>query len=287
MPPPFEPERKEQPSTYFVQDRKSEQELTRLTLQDRMITAGMGGVLPEQSDPSALRRVLDVGCGTGGWMIEAARVYPEMSLVGIDISQRMIEYARAQATDRQVDQRVEFQVMDALLMLEFPTAFFDLVNLRLGSSFLRTWEWPKMLSELRRVTRGGGIIRVTECEVIQSNISALTRLNEMHQCALFRSGHLFADERTALTTHLLPLLSRHGCQHVQSKTHAIEFRAGMPEEEAFSRDMMLAFQTFRPFLEKWGCAAQDYDDIYQQAFKELRQSDFHATWNFLTAWGTK
>jgi hypothetical protein len=35
--------------------------------------------------------------------------------------------------------------MDALRMLVFPDAFFDLVNLRCGCSYVRTWEWPKLL----------------------------------------------------------------------------------------------------------------------------------------------
>lgn len=32
--------------------------------------------------------------------------------------------------------------------------------------------------------------------------------------------------------------------------------------------------------------SKDYDAIYQQALKEMQQSDFYVTWNFLTAWGT-
>ena len=107
MPTPFDRRVNDNPSTYIVQDRKNKKELTRLTIQDQMITAAMGGVLPEQADPTVFRRVLDVGCGTGGWIIEAAQTYPTMSLVGIDISQRMIEYARAQAEAHQVNDRVE------------------------------------------------------------------------------------------------------------------------------------------------------------------------------------
>jgi hypothetical protein len=34
MPLPSEPQKKEQPSTYFVQDRKSEQELARLAIKE-------------------------------------------------------------------------------------------------------------------------------------------------------------------------------------------------------------------------------------------------------------
>src|SRR5437879_2747966 len=92
------PPHRDQPNTYFVQDRSSLDELTRLDIQDQMLTAGMGGVLAEQAAPTSFRRVLDVGCGTGGWLIETAKTYPSISmLVGVDASKRMIEYAREQA----------------------------------------------------------------------------------------------------------------------------------------------------------------------------------------------
>jgi len=211
-----------------------------------------------------------------------------MSLVGIDINKHMIEYARAQAQAHHVDDRVEFRAMDALLILEFPAGYFDLVNLRLGFSFLRTWDWPKMLSELLRVARPSGVVRVTDPEFMpQSNSPALTRLFEMLQCAFYRAGHLFTAESVGLIDHLPQLLKQHGCQQVQTKAYAIEYRAGTVEGEAFHEDLKLFYQTIRPFLQKWGCAAKDYEAIYQQAFDEMHQPDFHATWNILTVWGSK
>lgn len=105
--------------------------------------------------------VLDVGCGAGGWLIETAKTYPHIKkLVGVDISDKMLAYPRVQAQAQQLDGRVEFQAMDALRILEFPPASFDLVNQRLGNSWLRTWEWKKILLEYQRVTRPGGIIRI-------------------------------------------------------------------------------------------------------------------------------
>src|SRR6266849_1190813 len=105
--PPTDP-RREHPSTYFVQDRSNEEELTRVMIQDQLVTAGMGGVLPEQPDPTIFQRILDVGCGTGGWLIEAAKTYATMSLlVGVDVSERMIAYAQAQAEAQQVSDRVQ------------------------------------------------------------------------------------------------------------------------------------------------------------------------------------
>lgn len=154
---------REHPSTYFVENRSRADDLARLQIQDQMLTEAMGGVLPEQADPTRLQRVLDVGCGTGGWLIEAARMYPSLSmLVGIDVSTCMVECARAQAAAHHLSDRVAFQVMDALRMLEFPDDFFDLVNQRSGVSFLRTWEWPKLLQEYQRVIRPGGVVRISE-----------------------------------------------------------------------------------------------------------------------------
>src|SRR5215469_2417565 len=94
---PTKPEN-EHPSAYFVQDRSNVEEMTRLSIQDKMLTTGMGGVLPELADPTNLRRVLDVGCGTGGWLMETARTYPTIEkLIGADISLKMLAYARNQA----------------------------------------------------------------------------------------------------------------------------------------------------------------------------------------------
>src|SRR5215472_11547167 len=118
--------RREHPSTYFVQDRSNLDEMSRLQIQDEMLTTGMGGVLPEQPDPTIFQRVLDVGCGTGSWLIEAAKTYPTMTrLVGIDVNNYMIEYAQAQAEAEQVNDRIEFRAMDALLILDFPQNSFD------------------------------------------------------------------------------------------------------------------------------------------------------------------
>ena len=156
-----EPKR-EYASTYYAQGSQSEQELERLTIQGRMMTEAMGGALPEQADPQSLRRVLDIACGPGEWVMATAKTYPTMSLIGIDINGGMIQYAQEQARTQKLEDRVSFHVMDALLFLEFPSSFFDLVNLRCCVGFMRTWDWQKMISEMRRVTRAHGIVRITD-----------------------------------------------------------------------------------------------------------------------------
>lgn len=88
---------REHASTYFIQDQGNVEEMTRLEIQAKMLTTGMGGVLPELVDHSHLQRVLDVGCGTGNWLMQTARTYPTIGkLVGADINSKMLAYTGPQ-----------------------------------------------------------------------------------------------------------------------------------------------------------------------------------------------
>jgi ubiquinone/menaquinone biosynthesis C-methylase UbiE len=277
----------EHSSTYFMQDRSNKAELTRLRTQDQMVTTGMGGVLPEQPDPTIFHRILDVGCGTGDWLIEAAKTYPDISLlIGVDISNKMVESARAQAVTEQVNDRVEFHIMDSLRTLEFPKNYFDLVNQRLGISYLRTWDWPRLLEEFQRVCKPGGVIRITEAEPFAaSNSEALTRLCTLLLQALHQAGHLFTPEINGLTSHLAGTMSRYGLKNVQKRAHPLEYHAGTEAGQRFYEDEKAFFRAIIPFLRKWTRVPDDYEEIYQQMLSEMQQPDFVATWNLLTVWG--
>jgi ubiquinone/menaquinone biosynthesis C-methylase UbiE len=273
--------------TYFVEDRSNQEELARLRIQDNMLTRCMGGVLPEQIDPTNMKRVLDVGCGTGGWLIELAKTYPSISLlVGADISSRMVNYARAQAEAEGVSDRVEFHVMDALRMLEFPDGYFDLVNQRFGSSYLRTWDWPKLIDEFRRVTRLDGIIRFTESDMVSSNTEAFMKLHDLGIEVFFNSGHLFTREIESIMENLPRLLERYGVKNVQTRAYRLEFPAGTPEGNIFAEDMRYFFRVLVPFLRRWTKVPSDYEATYQQVLAELQRPDFVGKWNLLAAWGT-
>lgn len=287
MPRRFDPGKDELPSTYFVPDRRNKDEMTRLTIQDRMLTTSMGGVLPEQADPESLGRVLDLACGTGGWAIEVARTYPTISLVGVDISERMIEYARERASDAQVAGRVSFQVMDIIPQLDFPPASFDLVNLRLGLSFVRTWEWPQLLSDFRRVLRPGGIVRLTESDTIeQSSSPALLRLHSLLLHALYHAGNFFALRTDGLTSQLAPLLRQSGFKQVQMREHLLTYRADTSMGQHFAEDTQYFYRTIHPFLQKWTHLPDDYETLYHQAVHEIKQKDCVTTWRFVTVWGS-
>ncbi len=284
---PIDPRGQDNPSTYFVEDRSNDAEMVRLLIQDTTITEGMEGPLAEQTNPAVLRRVLDIGCGPGGWILEAARHYPHMELVGIDISWHMLEYARAQAQAHQLTDGVTFHVMNALRPLEFPDNSFDLVNTRLSSSFMLVKDWPRLLQEMLRVTRPGGVVRVGDAEIWQSTSPAHTRLNQMQLCAGYKAGHSRVPEQWGIPSILVQLLQEAGFQDVQSKTYSLDYKAGTVAAHNFYQNVMYFYQTLLPFLRKWECVTDDYDALYEQAMIELQQQDFQGSWNFLVAWGKK
>ncbi|HLJ33313.1 MAG TPA: class I SAM-dependent methyltransferase [Ktedonobacteraceae bacterium] len=292
---PTEP-RRQYPSTYFA-DRANLDEMARLAVQDQLMTTGMGGVLPEQPNADSFQRVLDVGCGTGGWLIETAKTYPNMArLVGVDVNSRVIEYAREQAKVAQVQDRVEFQVMDALLILEFPKGYFDLTNMRLATGFMRTWNWPKLLDEMQRITRSRGIIRFTEIEGMDANSPALMRLSALAGDAFYKAGHLFSEGQTEETftrgtagvaNDLVRLMEQYGVQNVQTRSSIREFLAGTADVQGYAEDMRLGFRTMIPFIRKWSRLPDNYEELYQEMLRDMQQPDFTATWRLLTAWGTR
>jgi ubiquinone/menaquinone biosynthesis C-methylase UbiE len=206
--------------------------------------------------------------------------------LGVDISSKMLDSARAQARTQQVDDRVEFATMDALLLLEFPKNSFDLVNHRFAMSWLRTWDWPKLLSEYKRVSKPRGVIRITEASfIVESSSPALNHLNQMCLEAFHQAGHLFTLDKTGLTSQLAHLLRQHGLENVQTRTHTLEYRAGTARGQRFAGDVKLAYRTMVPFLRKWIRVPEDYETIYQQALADMQQADFVAPCILLTAWG--
>src|SRR5713226_5004294 len=84
-------------NTYLI-DPCAGSEIARLMNQSRLLTRSLGGVFPELAEELAnAGSMLDLACGPGGWVLDAAYVYPAARVVGVDIEASLVQYARAQA----------------------------------------------------------------------------------------------------------------------------------------------------------------------------------------------
>ena len=273
----------------YFNDPENVAEMARLLGQDRLITKGMGGLFSEQIDLSDIHRILDAACGPGGWALEVAFTYPEIEVVGIDVSRAMIDYANAQTRVQGLD-NASFQVMDILKPLDFPDGSFDLVNARF-INFLPAAAWPQLMQEFGRITRSGGAIRLTESEWWYfTNSPALENLNAMIIRALKLQGESFSQ--SGRFTGVLPMLGRFlldaGCVNVNYRSHVIDYSYGTEAYEGFRHDAAIVFKLFQPFIVRMGVATQEeVNQLYEQMQLEMMKDDFRGLMLPLTAWGER
>jgi demethylmenaquinone methyltransferase / 2-methoxy-6-polyprenyl-1,4-benzoquinol methylase len=103
-------------------------------------------------------RILDVATGTGDVAIAMARLDPGQ-IVGIDISEKMLEIARLKVIEKGLQEIISFTRGDAE-RIPFSDGAFDAVTVAFG---VRNYEdLIKGLTEMKRVLRPGGTMLILE-----------------------------------------------------------------------------------------------------------------------------
>ena len=107
---------------------------------------------------SGLRRVLDVGCGTGGLLEEAGQrnLHPQIRVIGVDVSLAMLQLAQ-----KKVNGTYHVSWSNAVAeYLPFPSGSFDAV---VCANSFHYYRGPlRVLAEFRRVLRPGGCLVLTD-----------------------------------------------------------------------------------------------------------------------------
>ena len=273
----------------YVIDPESAAEMARLMRQDRLVTQSLGGIFLARFDVDRVDDILDVGCGPGGWALQIAHTHRDINVIGIDISQKMITYAHSQAQVQCLD-NVHFRVMDATQPLNFPNHRFDLINMRLSSTFMTPSVWPPLLQECLRLLRPGGILCITDMEWGFSNKAAFERYIALFHTALQKAGQSFSPNgfHLGLLPVLRRLLQNAGFEQIEQKANVIDISSGTEAHEGYFCDLFSAFHLLEPFIMKW-CSAErgEIDHLCEQALLEMQQEDFCSLAFFLTVWGSK
>jgi ubiquinone/menaquinone biosynthesis C-methylase UbiE len=100
----------------------SDEECERLELQARL--ANIEGHL-RYLPVSPRDRVLDAGCGSGSMSRLIARTYPQADVVGVDLRERYLDFARSRASAEDI-RNLTFRSAD-VFALPFADASFDVV----------------------------------------------------------------------------------------------------------------------------------------------------------------
>ena len=96
--------------------------------------------------------ILDLGTGPGYLPIEIVKKSSQIQIIGIDLSRRLIQMARANALTAGLADRLNFQLGNAAA-LDFEDSFFDMV---ISTGMLHSIKEPvKVLQEIYRVLKAG------------------------------------------------------------------------------------------------------------------------------------
>ena len=105
------------------------------------------------------QHILDVATGTGDFALLSARMLKPASLLGIDISEGMLNVGRKKISEAGLDNTVTFK-KDDCMNLSLEDASFDAVTVAYG---IRNFEdLDRGLKEMRRILRPGGRLVIIE-----------------------------------------------------------------------------------------------------------------------------
>ncbi len=265
-------------SNYFV-DAEKAMETVRLIDQAEMTSrATCRQPFPASVKPDTLRTVLDLACGPGDWPMDVVFSHPDIEVVGVDISQTMVNYAQARAKSRGL-YNVIFEVGDITKPLEYLDASFDYVNARYLGGYLRPAEWAALLAECRRILKPNGYICLNEGEWPLSTSPAYQRYARSISHALKLAGQSFSADGydLALTPMLGKLLRDAGFSLLERTVHWQDLSYGTDEYMNWLAICRSLFAQTQPFLIKHLPVTQEeLESLYQQALIEMQQPDFCA-----------
>lgn len=277
------------PKTDYPIDAEDVEEMNRLTNQARLMTE-YSGLLPPEISLTRGQAVLDVGCGPGEWVLKVTQMHRGCQVTGIDISQRMITYARSRARVQRLP-GAHFEVANACEPLPFPDASFDLVHARLVTGFLSTTAWPRFLAECFRVLRPNGVMCSTELENMGHTTSAaLTRYNELIVQSMRQGQRCFAPvgDHIGIMPVQAHLLEESGFGLIRQQAHVLNYSTGTPAHVQMIDDYAAMMQLIQPALVRGNLIEQEeLALLYTQALAEMHADNFYAVLLLQTCWGRK
>ena len=224
-------------------------EHNRLDFQHYLLRSVLHGdyMAPVRPDSSA---ILDVGCGTGRWVIEMARAFPGAQVIGLDIE------PPAQ-TAQSISPNARYVQANLLEGLPFADRSFDMVHQRLLGLAIPAAYWPVVAKELVRVTRPGGSVELLEGGDVFLNAGpALQRF-----LSWWREASRAKGFDSALMTQLESLLRAQHLRYLSSRTLEVPVgKWGERSGELLEKNMLAGFPGLKTLVcTQLGLAPQEFD----------------------------
>jgi SAM-dependent methyltransferase len=257
---------------------KDHQEIERVKFQHRMLYTYLHRHVFAPVPPGSVRRLLDVGCGSGAWLTDVAALFPNATLTGLDSDAEQITLANTLRHPH-----CQFLQGDMLAGLPFAEGTFEYTHMRCMILAIPTSSWPFVLRELVRVTAAGSWIELfdggQECEHVGPNMNQLITWGEQ---VLTQRGF---DVR--VIDHLSTMLRQAGAEHVREQRLTIPVGSWAGRiGELMGKDLLALFEAFKASL----CTALSLQigqvDAVLQALPD-EWNAYHTSYTYLEVHGQR
>jgi demethylmenaquinone methyltransferase/2-methoxy-6-polyprenyl-1,4-benzoquinol methylase len=139
------------------------------------------------------KKILDIATGTADVAIMASKILSPEKVIGIDISQGMLDLGKKKVADQGLDKIIELQLGDSEA-IQFKDNSFDAVTVSFG---VRNFQHLEIgLSEIKRVLREGGKLVVLEFS--RPSLPGIQQLYKLYMSLVAPGiGKLFSNNRDA------------------------------------------------------------------------------------------
>jgi len=160
------------------------QEQYRLSYQHYMMRTILGGNItaPLSAAPAM---IVDIGCGTGQWVLEVARAMPGSIVVGIDLEIPQVNMAHPY-----YPRNCSFERLNVLEPFPYMLQSIDYLHLRFMSSSIPLAMWSHVFHCLASYLKPGGWIEWVEVGAVFDGSPALNRLCKAWDELGRQRGHL-------------------------------------------------------------------------------------------------
>ncbi|KAF8484278.1 S-adenosyl-L-methionine-dependent methyltransferase, partial [Gautieria morchelliformis] len=99
--------------------------------------------------------IMDMGCGSGAWAIQAAEQFPDVDMLAVDITM---------LPSRPLPPNLRFQILDLTKPCPFGSQLFDIVHAR--SVFLHLPNFEEVLNSVMQLVKPGGWLLLDDGETV-------------------------------------------------------------------------------------------------------------------------
>lgn len=107
-------------------------------------------------------KLLEIGCGTGASLVHLAHNFPQLELLGVDISPLMLAKANKRVGICGLSSSIQLQQLNIGQALPFPDDQFDYIWIESVLAIQTTANLLQLFSEIKRVLRPGGQLLMNE-----------------------------------------------------------------------------------------------------------------------------